>query len=110
MSESRFSYDGPPQLLPTLTAALERVIDPEVAMNIVDVGLVYGVTVTDGRVAVSVTMTSAACPVADVIVEDIEFQLDQSLPGELNIHVELVWEPPWSAQRMSAKARLFMAW
>lgn len=110
MSESRFPYDGPRDLLPTLTAALERVVDPEVAMNIVDVGLVYGVTVHDGRVDVLVTMTSAACPVADVIVEDIEFQLDQSLPPELKIHVELVWEPPWTAQRMSAKARLLMGW
>jgi metal-sulfur cluster biosynthetic enzyme len=110
MNESRFPYDGPQELLPILTAALERVVDPEVAMNIVDVGLVYGVTVRDGRVDVNVTMTSAACPVADVIVEDIEFQLDQSLPEDLKIHVELVWEPPWTAQRMSAKARLLMGW
>ena len=110
MSETRFPYEGPPQLLPTLTAALERVIDPEVAMNIVDVGLVYGVTVADGRVDVNVTMTSAACPVADVIVEDIEFQLDQSLPEELKIHVELVWEPPWTAERLSDKAKLRMGW
>ena len=110
MSESRFPYDGPPELLPTLTAALQRVVDPEVALNIVDIGLVYGVTVAAGRVDVNVTMTSRACPVADVIVEDIEFQLDQSLPQDLKIHVELVWEPPWSSQRMSAKARLFMGW
>lgn len=110
MTEQRFPYEGPQELLPTLTAALERVIDPEVAMNIVDVGLVYGVTVKDGRVDVNVTMTSAACPVADVIVEDIEFQLDQSLPETLQIHVELVWEPAWSPQRMSGKARLLMGW
>lgn len=110
MTESRFPYDGPPGLLATLSAALERVIDPEVAMNILDVGLVYGVTVRDGRVDVIVTMTSAACPVADVVLEDIEFQLDQSLPEHLKIHVELVWEPPWTAQRMSAKARLLMGW
>lgn len=110
MSESRFPYAGPQELLPTITAALERVIDPEVAMNIVDVGLVYGITVAGGRVDVKVTMTSAACPVADVIVEDIEFQLDQSLPPELKIHVELVWEPAWTPQRMSGKARLLMGW
>lgn len=110
MTEQRFPYEGPQELLPTLTAALERVIDPEVAMNIVDVGLVYGVTVKDARVDVNVTMTSAACPVADVIVEDIEFQLDQSLPETLQIHVELVWEPAWSPQRMSGKARLLMGW
>ena len=110
MSGSRFAYEGPPELLPAIDAALHLVIDPEVALNIVDVGLVYRVTVAGGRVDVNVTMTSAACPVADVIVEDIEFQLDQSLPGDLEIHVELVWEPPWTPQRMSARARLFMGW
>jgi metal-sulfur cluster biosynthetic enzyme len=110
MNESRFPYEGPPEFLATVTAALERVIDPEVAMNIVDVGLVYGVAVKDDRMDVLVTMTSAACPVADVIVEDIEFQLDQSLPEHLKIHVELVWEPAWTPQRMSAKARLLMGW
>ena len=110
MNAPRFPYEGPQELLPTINAALERVIDPEVAMNIVDVGLVYGVTVKDGRVDVNVTMTSAACPVADVIVEDIEFQLDQSLPEALKIHVELVWEPAWTAQRMSGKGRLLMGW
>jgi metal-sulfur cluster biosynthetic enzyme len=110
MSEPRFPYQGPPALLPKITAALERVVDPEVALNIVDVGLVYGVAVIDGRADVRVTMTSAACPVSDVIVEDIEFELDQSLPEHMKIHVELVWEPPWTAQRMSAKARRFMGW
>lgn len=110
MTADRFPYEGPQELHATITAALERVVDPEVAMNIVDVGLVYGVTVRDGRVDVLVTMTSAACPVADVIVEDIEFQLDQSLPAHLKIHVELVWEPPWTAERMSARARLVMGW
>lgn len=110
MSEPRFAYEGPPELLPTITAALHRVIDPEVALDIVDVGLVYGVRVAAGRVDVEITMTSAACPVADVIVEDIGFQLDQSLPGELKIHVELVWEPPWTPERMSARARRFMGW
>lgn len=110
MTEERFPYEGPPELRATITAALERVIDPEVAMNIVDVGLVYGVVVEDGRVDVNVTMTSAACPVADVILEDIEFQLDQSLPPALKIHVELVWEPPWTAQRLSAGAKRFMGW
>jgi metal-sulfur cluster biosynthetic enzyme len=110
VTESRFPYEGPPELLPVITAALEKVVDPEVAMNIVDVGLVYGAVVKDGRLDVNVTMTSAACPVADVIVADIEDALDRELPPDLKIHVELVWEPPWTAERMSARARLFMGW
>jgi metal-sulfur cluster biosynthetic enzyme len=110
VSEPRFAYEGPPELLPLVAEALERVVDPEVAMNIVDVGLVYAVRVADGRLDVEMTMTSAACPVADIIVDDVEDALDRALPPELKIHVELVWEPPWTPQRMSAKARSFMGW
>lgn len=110
MSEERFTYEGPTDLLPVVVQALERVVDPEVAMNIVDVGLVYGVKVADGRMDVDITMTSAACPVTDIIIEDVENELDKSLPPDLKIHVELVWEPPWTPQRMSAKARSFMGW
>ncbi len=108
--ENRFLYDGPQELLPVITAALERVVDPEVALNIVDVGLVYGVVLKDKRLDVNVTMTSAACPVTDTIVEDIENELDRALPADLQIHVELVWEPPWTPERMSESARGFMGW
>ncbi|GAB3767175.1 metal-sulfur cluster assembly factor [Ramlibacter monticola] len=108
--EDRFIYSGPPELLPPLVEALERVVDPEVALNIVDVGLVYGVVVKDKRMDVSVTMTSAACPVTDTIIDDIETQLDRALPPDMLIHVELVWEPPWTPERMSDKARGFMGW
>ena len=110
MSAAPFPYEGPPELLPALVTALESVVDPEVALNIVDVGLVYGARVRDGRLDIEVTMTSAACPVTDVIVGDIEDALDRALPADLKIHVELVWEPAWTPQRMSANARRFMGW
>jgi metal-sulfur cluster biosynthetic enzyme len=110
VSATPFPYDGPPELFPVLVTALERVVDPEVALNIVDVGLVYGATVKAGRLDVEVTMTSAACPVADVIIADIENELDRALPPEMKIHVELVWEPPWTSQRMSESAKRFMGW
>jgi metal-sulfur cluster biosynthetic enzyme len=110
MIETRFPYEGPEELLPHVVTALERVVDPEVAMNIVDVGLVYGVKVANGRMDLTVTMTSAACPVTDIIVEDIERQLDADLPPDLLIHVELVWEPPWTPERMSPAAKAFMGW
>jgi len=105
-----FPYCGPPDLLPPIAAALRHVVDPEVAMSIVDVGLVYGVTVADGKVDVLLTMTSAACPVTDVIMEDVERELDRAVPPELKIHVELVWEPPWSPALMSDRAKRFMGW
>lgn len=110
MNDAPFPYEGPARLRAGIVAALETVVDPEVALNIVDVGLVYGVTVRDGRARVQVTMTSAACPVADVILHEIETELDRVLPPELQIAVELTWEPAWTPQRMSAKARRFMGW
>lgn len=105
-----FAYEGPEALRQPITDALRKVVDPEVAMSIVDVGLVYGVTVTDQKLHALVTMTSAACPVADLILEEIEMELDRAMPPELLIQVELVWEPPWTSERMSASAKRFMGW
>ena len=110
MNKPAFPYEGPEALRQPITNALERVVDPEVAMNIVDVGLVYGVAVREGIVRVEVTMTSAACPVADLILEEIETELDRDMPPDLKIQVELVWEPPWTPERMSQSARRFMGW
>jgi metal-sulfur cluster biosynthetic enzyme len=107
---SPFPYEGPDELRRAIGEALQRVVDPEVAMSIVDVGLVYGVTVAQGKIHVLLTMTSAACPVADVIVDDVENELDRVAPAELKIHVELVWEPPWTPARMSERAKIFMGW
>ncbi|MBW8757767.1 MAG: metal-sulfur cluster assembly factor [Burkholderiales bacterium] len=111
-SESRdpFPYAGPAALKPAIEAALRRVIDPELAMSIVDVGLVYGVDVAACQARVLVTMTSAACPVVDVIIDDIWHELSRVLPGTLAIDVELVWEPPWMPARMSDRAKAVMGW
>lgn len=105
-----YPYDGPESLRQPILDALTKVVDPEVAMSIVDVGLIYGVTVTDEKVHVLLTMTSAACPVTDVIKEEAETELDRIAPPELLVHVELVWDPPWTMDRMSARARRFMGW
>lgn len=105
-----FPYEGDAALRAPIEAALTRVVDPEVAMSIVDVGLVYGVRVAEGRVHVRMTMTSAACPVTDMILDEVETELDRALPEALLIEVELVWEPPWTPERMSPRARRFMQW
>ncbi|MFO1337069.1 MAG: metal-sulfur cluster assembly factor [Burkholderiaceae bacterium] len=107
---SPYAYTGPAELQQPIEHALRRVVDPEVAMTIVDVGLVYGVSVSDALVHVTMTMTSAACPVTDVIVGDVEAELDRVVPAEMKIRVELVWEPPWTPDRMSARAKAFMGW
>lgn len=110
MSAQPFPYDGPDELHQPILAALRRVVDPEVALNVVDVGLIYGVTVAHGQVHARVTMTSAACPVTELILEEIETELDKVVPGDLQIRVELVWEPPWTTERVSESARRFMGW
>ena len=107
---SPFPYVGPEALRQPIVEALTRVIDPEVALSIVDVGLIYGVNVTDEALQVRLTMTSAACPMGDLITEDIEAELDRVVPPELRIEVELVWEPPWTPDRMSEPSRRFMGW
>lgn len=89
-------------------AALARVVDPELALSIVDLGLVYGLELDTGRAHVRLTMTSPACPVIDVIVEDVESELDRVLPPGCTIAVELCWEPPWAPSMMSERARRFL--
>lgn len=90
--------------------ALRQVIDPEAGMNIVDLGLVYGIDVADGSVEVQMTMTSAACPMADMIVDDVHAALAGALPPGTGIGVELVWDPPWTPDRMSDLAREQFGW
>lgn len=106
-----FTYEGPPHLLEAATQALRQVVDPEVAMDIVDVGLVYALRVPqEGPVQVRMTMTSAACPVTDMLVEEVQAELSAALPGEPAVEVELVWDPPWTPERLSPNARRFMGW
>ncbi|MBT9500578.1 MAG: metal-sulfur cluster assembly factor [Burkholderiaceae bacterium] len=105
-----YPYSGPEALREPILQALTRVVDPEVSLSIVDVGLIYGVTVDDRRAHVLITMTSAACPVTDVILDEVEAELDRVVPAALQIAVELVWEPPWHADRMSPHAKRFMRW
>lgn len=104
----RFDYTGDEALRQPIARALQKVVDPEVALSIVDVGLVYAVTVTPDKVHVLMTMTSAACPVTDVIIDDVQAELDPVVPQDMRIEVELCWTPPWTPERMSPKARLLM--
>lgn len=110
LPELPFPYSGPDELREPVHRALRRVADPEVAMNIVDVGLVYGVSIEGERLHLLLTMTSAACPVADVIVDDCQTELAGALPAGIAVDVELVWEPPWTPDRLSARARALMGW
>jgi metal-sulfur cluster biosynthetic enzyme len=113
MNAPLFPYTGPDSLRPSIEAALLRVVDPEVAMTIVDVGLVYGVHVAPGPLGpwhVTMTMTSPACPVTDLLLEEAQVELERIAPAGTAIEVELVWEPAWTTDRMSPRAKAFMGW
>ena len=100
-----FPYRGDAQKAAAITAALRRVIDPEMALGIVDLGLVYGVEASEDEVRIRLTMTSAACPVAEAIMEDVAAELDAALGPACRTHVELCWNPPWRPEMMSGRAR-----
>jgi metal-sulfur cluster biosynthetic enzyme len=85
--------------------ALERVIDPEIGLNIVEVGLVYRVEADESHVAIDFTLTSPGCPLAGTIMEDIRREVSQAT-GLSDIQVNLVWNPPWSLDFMSEDARV----
>ena len=75
--------------------ALKDVFDPEIPVNIVDLGLVYGVDVDDGDVEIQMTLTFAGCGMGPYIAQQAEWRLAE-LVGVEDINVELVWDPPWS--------------
>jgi metal-sulfur cluster biosynthetic enzyme len=89
--------------------ALRDVIDPEVGIDVVELGLVYGIEERNGRLKVSLTMTTPACPLGEQIVAEAEARL-RRVPGATDAQVTLVWEPPWDPSRMSAKAKEQLGW
>lgn len=93
-----------------ILAELRQVIDPEVGMNIVDLGLVYGVDIGATGVTIDMTMTSPACPMGDMMVDEVKGVLDAMVPPGTRIEVNLVWSPPWEPARMSEAARKHFSW
>jgi FeS assembly SUF system protein len=86
--------------------ALKDIYDPEIPVNIYDLGLVYGVDVTEGgSVAVTMTLTTPNCPVAESMPGEVELRVG-SVPGVSTAEVNLVWDPPWDPQKMSDDAKL----
>jgi metal-sulfur cluster biosynthetic enzyme len=90
--------------------ALRTVDDPEAGMNIVDLGLVYGVDANPPKATVRMTMTSPACPMGDYLSDAVRDALRGRFPELAEISVEIVWEPPWTPERMSETARGFFNW
>lgn len=99
--------------LPTtdqVRSALRGVVDPEVGVNIVDLGLIYDVQVTAEAIRIALTMTSPACPLSDLVIADAETALATAWPDGPPASIDLVWTPPWSPDMMSDKARDNLGW
>ena len=92
---------------------LKTVFDPEIPVNLVDLGLIYrceAVPLPEGhRVEVDMSMTAPGCGMGDVLREDVRRKI-QGLPGVREVRVEVVWDPPWGPSRMSDAARLQLGW
>lgn len=88
---------------------LRKVIDPEIGINIVDLGLVYDVAIDDNRLDVDMTMTTAACPLGAYITDQADMMLRAHFP-DADVTVNLVWTPPWTPEMMSDSAREQLGW
>jgi FeS assembly SUF system protein len=94
------------EIYDNVIATLKEIYDPEIPVNIYDLGLIYGVDVTgDGHVVVTMTLTTPHCPVAESMPGEIEMQVG-AVPGVGVAEVNLVWDPPWDPQKMSDDAKL----
>ncbi len=87
--------------------ALRRVKDPELNLNIVDLGLVYDLDVAGDLVRVDMSLTTPACPSGPDIMRDAEEQL-RSLPGVREVEMNLVWSPPWTPERIEPRVRAYL--
>ncbi|WP_098106801.1 SUF system Fe-S cluster assembly protein [Novosphingobium sp. PC22D] len=86
--------------------ALKEIFDPEIPVNIYDLGLIYGVDVTeDSAVTVTMTLTTPHCPVAESMPGEVELRV-AAVPGVREAEVNLVWDPPWDMAKMSDEAKL----
>lgn len=93
-------------LYENVIAALKDIFDPEIPVNIYDLGLIYGVDVAeDGGVVVNMTLTTPHCPVAESMPGEVELRVC-AVPGVRDAEVNLVWDPPWDPAKMSDEARL----
>jgi FeS assembly SUF system protein len=98
--------ENDPELLPRVLAALKTVRDPEIPVNLVDLGLIYELIVNkDGIVYVEMTLTAPSCPVAGELPGQVR-EAVAAVEGVNDARVKLVWEPPWDKERMSEEAKL----
>jgi FeS assembly SUF system protein len=106
MSESPVEKIQAQALKAQVVEVIQTVFDPEIPVNIYELGLIYDVDVTAaGTVHVKMTLTSPACPVAGSLPIDVEAKI-KKIDGVTDVKVEIVWDPPWTPERMSEAAKL----
>jgi FeS assembly SUF system protein len=87
-------------------AALRTVFDPEIPVNIFDLGLVYEIRISEGgKIKITMTLTAPACPVAGDIVQDVQQKIE-AIEGVTDCHVQLTFDPPWNKEMMTEEAKL----
>lgn len=90
--------------------ALRQVIDPELGVNVVDLGLIYGIEITEGDVRIVMTLTTPGCPLHAILREAVERALRLLVPGVERVDVDLVWEPRWTPSRITPEGREELGW
>ncbi len=90
--------------------ALQTVIDPEIGENLIDLGLIYGIEVNDGIACITFTMTSYACPMSEMVIENIYETVSKVLHDGIELDLDLVWEPAWDPSMMNDQARQRLGW
>jgi metal-sulfur cluster biosynthetic enzyme len=106
-TENSAASDAPPPTSDQVKLALRKVKDPELNLNIIDLGLVYEIAVDGSEVDINMTLTSPGCPAGPQIMGDVERAV-KAMPGVTNVAINLVWDPFWSPEKIEPRVRAYM--
>ncbi len=93
----------------TILELLQQVYDPEIPVDIVNLGLIYEIAIAEGRVDVKMTTTASGCPVGNFIAAEVE-KVIRKIEGVGEVHVELIYDPPWNMEMVSEEGRRMLGW
>lgn len=106
MTNEPQTTDSVSDLQDRMLTEMEKVIDPELGVDLVSLGLIYGLSMTDGVVTVTMTLTTMGCPISDVLANLIQAALENNVAEVKEVKIDLVWEPAWTPTKMSRYARM----
>ncbi|WP_137601713.1 metal-sulfur cluster assembly factor [Paucilactobacillus nenjiangensis] len=101
MTKEPQTTDSVSDLQDRMLTEMEKVIDPELRVDLVSLGLIYGLSMTDGVVTVTMTLTTMGCPISDVLANLIQAALENKVAEVKEVKIDLVWEPAWTPAKMS---------